>query len=163
MITGCIRRSILLLAMLALGAEPLRAQSRADTPVFRTSGAFFALSVPDLEAARAWYADKLGLTVTMRAPAHEGAQVLVLEGGGLIVELIHNPAATAHPPAANPTLRHGFFKAGLVVEEFDATLTRLRDRGVEIAMGPFPARGGQRANFVIRDNSGNAIQFFAAR
>ena len=33
-------------------------------------------------------------------------------------------------------------------------------RGAEIAFGPFPARDGQRANLIVRDNAGNLIQFF---
>jgi len=36
----------------------------------------------------------------------------------------------------------------------------LRARWVDIAMGPFPARGGQRANVIVRDNAGNLIQLF---
>jgi hypothetical protein len=55
---------------------------------------------------------------------------------------------------------HGYFKAGIVVDDYDTTLEALRARGVEIAMGPFPARPGQRANVIVRDNAGNLIQFF---
>ena len=88
----------------------------------------------------------------------------ILEGGGLIVELMHNPAAVplskAAPSITHTTLVHGIFKAGLIVDNYDATLTALRARGVEIAIGPFPAHDGQRANFIVRDNAGNLIQFF---
>jgi hypothetical protein len=55
---------------------------------------------------------------------------------------------------------HGIFKAGVVVDDYDVTLATLRARGVDIAIGPFPARNGQRANFIVRDNAGNFIQFF---
>ena len=128
--------------------------------VISTSGAFFALSVADLDASRKWYEDTLGLKVTMQPPVTNGVAVVVLEGGGLMVELVHDPQATASQRSANPTGVHGFFKAGIVIEDFDATLIRLRARGVNLAFGPFPARGGQRANFGITDNAGNLIQVF---
>jgi len=82
-----------------------------------------------------------------------------------MVELLYNPAAlalrTAAPSIAHTTLVHSVFKAGLIVDDFELTLSTLRERGVPIAMGPFPARDGVRANFIIRDNAGNLLQFFA--
>jgi lactoylglutathione lyase/glyoxylase I family protein len=132
--------------------------------VFSTTGAFFALSVPDLEASVRWYSEKLELKVIMRPPPEERAQVAVLEGNGLIVELLQLadalPLSRAAPNVTADYLVHGYFKAGLVVNDFDHTLEMLRARGVEIAMGPFPARQGQRANVIVRDNAGNLIQFF---
>lgn len=136
------------------------AQSTAPSAPFRTTGSFFAISVSNLEAARAWYVDTLGLAIVMQPPPYQGINALILEGGGLIVELIHNPAAQARAPLANPTLAHGLFKIGIVVENLDATLQQLRARGVTLVFGPFPAQGAQRANFGIRDNSGTIIQFF---
>jgi hypothetical protein len=57
-------------------------------------------------------------------------------------------------------LVHGMFKAGVIVDDFDRTLALLKERGVPIAFGPFPAHANQRANAIIRDNAGNLIQFF---
>jgi hypothetical protein len=54
------------------------------------------------------------------------------------------------------------FKAGLMVDDFDGVLARLKARGVEIAYGLFPARPNKRANMIIRDNAGNLIQFFGS-
>lgn len=150
-----------LLMMLSMVSLSLPAQAPPGPPAFTTSGAFFALSVPDLEGARVWYVDKLGLSVVVQPPPYEGIGVLILEGGGLIVELIHNPQAQPPRAVSNPTLTHGLFKAGLVVDDLDGTLARLRERGVPIALGPFPAGNGQRANFAIYDHAGNLIQFFA--
>jgi catechol 2,3-dioxygenase-like lactoylglutathione lyase family enzyme len=132
--------------------------------VLTTSGAFFGLSVPDLEASIRWYSEKLGLRITLRPPAHEGTEVALLEGGGLMVELIRRadavPLGQVAPQLGANYVVHGYFKAGVVVDDFEATLAVLRSRGVEIAMGPFPARPGQRANVLVRDNAGNLIQFF---
>lgn len=149
------------LTILSIVPMSLRAQAPPVPPAFTTSGAFFALSVSNLEATRAWYVDTLGLSVVVQPPPYDGISALVLEGGGLIVELIHNPLAQPPRGVSEPTLTYGVFKAGLVVDDLDRTLARLRERGVPIALGPFPARNGQRANFAIRDNAGNLIQFFA--
>src|SRR5436190_2033439 len=134
-------------------------------PAFTATGAFFALSVADVQASAKWYQEKLGLTVVMEMPRQDGNTVIALEGGGLIVELIQNDearplAAIAPATKGNGFLVHGMVKAGVVVSDFDATLAKLRERGVPLAFGPFPAKGNQRGNFAIRDNAGNLIQFF---
>ena len=121
-----------------------------------TRGAFFALSVANIEESARWYADKLGLEVVLQV--NQGTAVTVLEGEGLTVELIHDPAA--RPASGSPGSVHGFFKAGFAVKDLDGTLQELTARGVEIAFGPYPAKDGQRANAILRDNAGNVIQVF---
>jgi catechol 2,3-dioxygenase-like lactoylglutathione lyase family enzyme len=127
-------------------------------------GAFFALSVADIDASVKWYSEKLGMKVTMREPNTNGAAVAVLEGDGLIVELIQHDAArpltTAAPDAKEPLYIHGIFKVGVIVGDFEKTLSMLKASNVDIAFGPFTARPGQRANVIVRDNAGNLIQFF---
>lgn len=142
-------------------------RQRGADPPFKSSGAFFALSVSDLEASTKWYAEKFGLSVVMRAPKANGAAATVLEGGGLTVELIQRDDArslrdVAPGVGANYQV-HGIFKVGLTVDDYDATLAQLRARGVPIALGPFPARAGQPPNVIVRDNAGNLIQFFGRK
>jgi catechol 2,3-dioxygenase-like lactoylglutathione lyase family enzyme len=153
-------------ATLAALTAPLRADAQSRT-VFETRGAFLALSVADLDASTRWYSEKFGLSIVMRPPKQDKSAVTVLEGGGLIVELLQRDDATplrqAAPTATASYLVHGFFKAGVIVDDLNATITALRARGVEIAMGPFPASKEQRANAIVRDNAGNLIQFFGAR
>jgi catechol 2,3-dioxygenase-like lactoylglutathione lyase family enzyme len=141
------------LAMLVAASQP------KPQPVFNTSGAFFALSVTDVAASAKWYAEKLGLTPTNQiAKKPGGAGVAILEGGGLIVELLQIDAATSTGKDAN--LVHGFFKAGMIVDDLNGTLAKLRARGVQVAYGPYPASATQRANVIVRDNAGNLIQLF---
>ena len=130
----------------------------AQSPAFIAHGAFFALSVADLQASSRWYSEKFGLTVKRNVPVSSTPGVVVLEGGGLTVELIQHPEARA--AGKDAILDHGFFKAGFFVQDFDRVLATLRDRGVEIAYGPFPKRADQHANVIIRDNAGNLIQIF---
>jgi catechol 2,3-dioxygenase-like lactoylglutathione lyase family enzyme len=104
------------------------------------TGAFFALSVADLQASSRWYEEHLGLTKVMEQPRQGTAAVAVLEGGGLIAKLIQDDNA--------------------VPLDFDRALALLRERRVKIAFDPYPARPGQRANVIIEDNAGNLIQLF---
>jgi catechol 2,3-dioxygenase-like lactoylglutathione lyase family enzyme len=150
-----------------LAAHPLAAHAQASpdiTPAFQSTGAFFALSVADREASANWYTAKLGLKIVMRPPKADGAAVVILEGGGLIVELVEldkaAPLSQVAPSVTGAPFVHGIFKAGIIVEDFNETLAVLKSRGVDIAFGPFPARDAQRANVIIRDNAGNLIQLF---
>lgn len=142
------------------------AQPIAITHIPPTSaiGAFFALSVADVEASAKWYSEKLDLKVVMRPPKANQATVIVLEGNGLIVELIQQDGAQSlsqvAPDIKNNILVHGIIKAGLIVEDFDKTVALLKERQVPIVIGPFPARADQRANVIFKDNEGNLIQFF---
>jgi len=137
------------------------ASPESKDPVLRSEGTFFALSVANLAASTAWYRDKLGLRVVMEIPPQGGTAVTVLEGDGLIIELLQRDGA--RPPSGDVQLTHGFFKAGIVVKDLDRTLALLRGRGVEIAFGPYPASDAQRANVILRDNSGNLLQLFGER
>jgi hypothetical protein len=100
----------------------------------------------------------------MELPKRDKAAVIVLEGGGLIVELIENddavPLTRAVPGLKSNILVYGVVKAGAIVSDFDKTLAMLKQRNVAIAFGPYPAREHQRANVIIEDNAGNLIQFF---
>lgn len=149
-------RPLIVLASLLL---PSVLYCQAPAPPFgEVRGAFLAVSVGDLAASTRWYAEKLGLRVMMQVTSQNGVAVAVLEGGGLTVELVQLDAAA--PRAGGAELTHGLFKAGIVVDDLAGSLERLRALGVEIAFGPFPARQGQRANAIIRDNAGNLIQLF---
>ncbi len=150
------------LGLLLCLAAPLTGQAQPVTPAppppaLTAAGAFFALSVADLGASVRWYTEKLGLRAVMEVPRQNKTAVAVLEGGGLIVELIQHDDAK---PSGDPLLRHGVFKVGVLVEDFANLVELLRSRQVAIALGPFPARDGQPANLIVRDNAGNLIQFF---
>jgi catechol 2,3-dioxygenase-like lactoylglutathione lyase family enzyme len=142
-------------------AQPATSTTKSSV---MSTGAFFALSVADIDASAKWYSEKLGLKIVMRPPKANRAAAVVLEGGGLIVELIQHddavPLSKVAPAVKNNLLVHGIFKAGVIVDDFDRTVAMFRERNVPIAFGPFPARANQRANVIIRDNGGNLIQFF---
>jgi Glyoxalase/Bleomycin resistance protein/Dioxygenase superfamily len=157
-------RALLIWSVLAAATGRPDAQS-PPSPVMSSRGAFFALSVADRRTSANWYREKLGLAVVMEDGGAGHPSVTVLEGGGLIVELIQNdaamPLAQAAPGVRDRMLVHGLVKTGVIVDNFDETLAAFRERHVDVAYGPFPARGNQRANIIVSDNAGNLIQVFS--
>lgn len=144
------------------------AQSTANNDIaVKAVGGFIALSVADIKASTQWYMDKFGLKVMEQHPrtAEQKAAVAILEGPGLIVELIEYadavPLAKAAPGIKGNIYVHGIFKTGIIVEDYEKTVATLKSRGVEIAYGPFTAKDNQRANVIIKDNAGNLIQLFS--
>ena len=133
-------------------------------PFTSTSGSFFALSVQNLSSASQWYVEKFGLAPKLQVPKTNGVAVAVLEGGGLIVELVQRddamPLSQAAPGIASVERIHGVTKVGFVVDNLNESLNSLRSRGVEVVLGPFPATSSQRANVIVKDGSGNVIQLF---
>ncbi len=101
----------------------------------------------------------------LQLPPANGISVALLKGQGLTVELIHQDTGVSlqsiAPTITDRTLLHGIVKAGVIVDDLDATVAWLHDRNVPIAFGPFPATTEQPANLIIADNEGNLIQFIA--
>ena len=158
-------RTIFILLLLTGPPIAQPAISREGPPL-TTTGAFFALVVPDLDASSQWYSKNLGLRVVTQSPKTDKVAVALLEGGGLIVELIERddaiPLAKAAPGVKDNTYIYGVFKVGVIVDDFERTLAALKSRGVEIAFGPYPARTDQRANVIVKDNNGNLIQLLGS-
>lgn len=151
-----------------VASRPARAEQTSNSavngPLFTSAGTFFALSVGDLTASSNWYSEKLGLKVVLNLPKRDKAGIVVLEGGGLIVELVQHddalPLSKAAPAINDHMFIHGIAKVGVIVDDLDKTLAVLKEKNVAIAYGPYPKRADQRANFIIKDNAGNLIQFF---
>ena len=162
-----VKRFLLVLSLTLPAVASAQSAGPVAEPPFTATGGFFALSVADLGASTRWYSEKLGLKVVMEVPRQNGSAVTVLEGGGLMVELVQldaaQPLSRGAPSVREEVHLHGVYKAGVLVENFDRLVEQLRARGITIAYGPFPARENQRANLIIRDGEGNLIQFIAAR
>jgi catechol 2,3-dioxygenase-like lactoylglutathione lyase family enzyme len=138
--------------------------AQTPTPI-PGAGGFVALSVANLAASEQWYTQKFGMTVKLRVPKQNGVEVVVLQADRLLVELVSNDAARSlpatDPAVSDRALLHGPFKAGFLVDNFDAAVSTLQGRGASIAFGPFPASSSQNANVIFRDNSGNLLQLIA--
>ena len=95
------------------------AAAAQTTPLATVRGAFIGVSVGDLDGSVKWYSEKLGLSVIMRPPKIEKSTAVILQGGGLTVELMNHddavPLRTAAPSISRNFMVHGIFKAGIFV------------------------------------------------
>jgi predicted enzyme related to lactoylglutathione lyase len=87
--------------------------------MFRTNDAFSSFAVPDIEAARRFYGETLGLTVS---DSQEAGLLELHVGGGAPVLVYPKPD---HQPAV-------FTVLNFPVDDIDATVTELNDKGIEM-------------------------------
>jgi catechol 2,3-dioxygenase-like lactoylglutathione lyase family enzyme len=121
------------------------------------------LYVPDLQAARAFYADVLGLEPFV---AVDGRHLFYkLEGS---VFLLFEPGATQEPPRdpRMPVPPHGAHGEGHVcfaasADEIEGWAERLSDKGVAIEADFEWPQGGRSIYF--RDPAGNCLEFAEPR
>jgi glyoxylase I family protein len=104
-----------------------------------------AIIVSDLNIARDFYVNKLGFKVIKELERPERqSTVLYLDAGNSMIELFSFP----HPPK-RPTwpeacgLRHIAFN----VDDFEGTITKLNDLGIETEAVRCDARSGKRMTF----------------
>ena len=147
------------------GARWTRVASADVGPPFTAVGStFLALSVANMATMSAWYREKLGMRAIFHIPKRDGSEVMVLQGAGLIVELVardgSSPLRAIAPSVTHDVQVHGLFKVGFFVDDFDRAVAALRERGITIAFGPFPVRPDQPANVGFRDAEGNLFQMF---
>ncbi|SDQ65686.1 VOC family protein [Microbacterium sp. cf332] len=126
---------------------------------FSTSGAFSGFSVDDLDAARAFYADTLGLDVETDDMGF--LEIRLATGGSILV--YPKPGHTAA----------SFTILNFPVDDIDAAVDDLRARGVETKIYPddeFPSddrgivRGDGRGPDIawFRDPAGNVLAVLEA-
>lgn len=119
------------------------------------------VSVPDLEAAIAWYRDMLGFAVERRFDIPRArARAVFLERDGLRMEMFEVEGAAPlpedrrHPHADLRT--HGNKHVAFAVRDYDDFLAALKAKGAEIVLTVGESFG--RA-FFVRDCAGNVVEF----
>jgi methylmalonyl-CoA/ethylmalonyl-CoA epimerase len=122
------------------------------------------ISVPDLDAAIAWWRGKLGFEVEHRFDiAAIPAKIAMLRNGPLRMELFEVPGARVLPAERrepDSDLRtHGNKHVSFAIDDVDTFAQALRARGVDIVWVRKMAHG---SNIFIRDNAGNLIEFVQA-
>jgi catechol 2,3-dioxygenase-like lactoylglutathione lyase family enzyme len=147
-------RLVLLVSILSV--SPVAAADLVKAPVF------FAISIPDLEASVRWYTDNLGLTANVLPPSPR-AKVAVLRGSGLLVELIQPIGSLADGAALGPRerhLRHGLTKVGFHVDDLDATVARLKQKGAHFMGSVYEDDTAGVRSIIVLDHDENLIQLF---
>jgi extradiol dioxygenase family protein len=120
-----------------------------------------AIPVDDLDAARAFYGDLLGL------PQGRSAETWIdwnLFGHQIVTHRVPGSAGDAHNPVDGHDVPVPHFGAILSVEDFHRLAERLRAGGVRFVIDPyvrFEGQPGEQWTMFLRDPSGNALEFKA--
>ncbi len=125
----------------------------------RVRAAFFAMTVPSMDATIAWYQDKLGLELRRRdAPGGGEIEQAHLVTAWLEVELFMPKNA---PQGARPPADFGVEKIGVFVDEptYTAILTRLRKTEAKFIGREMTEPDGSRF-FMVEDNNSLQVQVF---
>lgn len=118
----------------------------------------FAFEVGDMDAAIAFYTEKLGLELMFRKVDEEHGEAfafLELDGGNL--ELLQSLAPGAKPPAAQPAPPWCPHLA-LVTDNMDELVARVKANGITILKGPLHVEGLARWIY-LSDPDGNIIEY----
>lgn len=129
-----------------------------DSPLPR-----FHLAVPvdDLDAARAFYGEVLGLA---RGRQDDRWIDWDLFGHQFVTHLAPAPAAQAHNEVDGHDVPVPHFGALLEVEQFHELAGRLRDAGTDFVIEPhlrFEGEPGEQWTMFLLDPAGNALEFKA--
>jgi methylmalonyl-CoA/ethylmalonyl-CoA epimerase len=119
------------------------------------------VSVPDLDAAIAWWRSVLGFEVIKRFPIPAiPAEVAMLRNGPLHIELFQVPDARPLPEERrmpdSDVKTHGNKHVSFAVHSVREFAEILRQRGADIVWVREMPHG---SNIFIRDNAGNLIEF----
>jgi len=123
----------------------------------------FHLAVPvdDLDAARHFYGDVLGLTQGRSADSWVDWN---LHGHQFVTHLAPGPSARVHNPVDGHDVPVPHFGLLLSVPEFHRLAERLRANGTEFVVEPylrFEGRTGEQWTMFLLDPAGNALEFKA--
>lgn len=120
--------------------------------------------VSDLDAALAWYAEKLDLRVVGRSGANGMTFTLLAlpNDDGFCLELLHGPGAAAQPDVSDDLIGGlsvpGFNHVGLQLADVASSIAELKRRDVKILLEPFDNADLQLRVAFIADPWGNVIE-----
>ena len=119
------------------------------------------ISVPDVSASIAWYADMLGFRLVSDKYFEQlPARIAFMEQGDFSIELFEVEGAAPLPAdrrVPNLDIRtHGTKHIAYAVKDLEALMEMLKSKGVDVAMDLFPMEDDWVA--FIRDNTGNLIE-----
>jgi len=149
-----------MIGFLTMGAWVITPKALAGN-VPTTRGAFYAVSVQDLDRAIAWYTEHLGFTLTSKG-GNEHRSGALLKRPGTVLELAQFEGAVSRESLKKDLESHqvfGIFKLGFLTDNLDDTFEVLKKANVEIFFPIVNASDGNRT-FAIKDPEGNTIQFF---
>ena len=126
---------------------------------------FIAVIVNNMDTSIAWYADKLGFEIINRMDSEaRGFKQANLKRGDMLLELIEtNNTVRQEDIISNKPGKvrvAGFFKFGLLVNDFDRWEAYFSEAGIELMGSVVKDPDSGKRMVLIKDPDGNRIQFF---
>ena len=106
-----------------------------------------AIASPDIASLAEWYVDVLGFEVNYRS----ANAIFVKAKNGTMIELIHSEGDRPMQTLKTPGVRH----LALTVSDFEAALSRLREKNVNFLGEPQESKGNRTVFFT--DPEGNIL------
>jgi ketosteroid isomerase-like protein/catechol 2,3-dioxygenase-like lactoylglutathione lyase family enzyme len=117
--------------------------------------------VPDLERAKAWYQRSLGFSpVEDKSFPELGIRISFLRLGSFELELVENKKVLARSVLGRGKEVEGIAKLAFNVSHLGPLHERLRKAGATIVDGPSKSNRTGQLQMMVRDDSGNLLQFF---
>ena len=112
---------------------------------------WITLTVNNMEDSVKFYQEIVGLSISKRYPAGPGMEICFLGEGETKVELIYNPNQKAPGNVEGISL-------GFEIESVDEKIQFIKEKGLEVAGGPFQPNPHIKF-FFVKDPNGVNIQF----
>jgi len=157
------------LAFVMIAGLAMTGETRSDVSrlsMGRPEGSFFALLVADADQSAQWYEDNLGFTFVRKTAAPGGAaRTVMLEQDGVMIEIIEHRDSfgLSQVTDKSASMLRGIRKIGFTVgsQNFDRIFHRLQERHAQFRGEIFEDEGLAVRSFIVLDNNGNLVQFFA--
>ncbi|HEV7513599.1 MAG TPA: VOC family protein [Candidatus Acidoferrum sp.] len=154
--------------ILCLGLASSRRPDVEDRPALlgKPNGSFYALLVPQANEAAEWYRDYLGFSVIRSTEGPGGtSRTIMLAQQGVLLEIIEARGSFNLQSVTNKktNLLQGIRKVGIVIEgeDFDRLHSALVRKKATFIGDVFTDHGLKMRSFIVRDTSGNLVQFFS--
>lgn len=112
---------------------------------------WITLTVNNMEASVKFYQEIVGLPISKRYPAGPGVEICFLGEGETKIELIYNSNQKTPGNAEGVSL-------GFEIESLDEKIKFIKEKGLEVAGGPFQPNPHIQF-FFVKDPNGVNIQF----
>jgi len=144
-------------------SSPTDQEQQSHSPFASASIRHTALRVPDMEASKRWFVEKLDFRVLRewQIDEHRCAWVCPSGDGSLHVEIVGGNSPEPNPEFGTVEETHeysGYHHVSILVESLDAALAELRRRGVRLVGDPFMIRAVSRRVAFIADPWGNLVE-----
>jgi len=131
----------------------------------KITGAFYALSVRNVDTVAVWYSSNLGFSIDRKGELVKGGpKFALLRGHNIMIELGQFKTAKSRSSWGLPEMEvqdvYGIFKIGFEIKNLDEMYAAAKDKGLTILFPIVRPQGASYRTFGLKDPENNIVQFF---